>query len=129
MTQDYTQPDGLKIVPTQTTGSDLGLRCAVASGSALLEAAKRYGRREMRHEDYAEISRARKWLYRNEISENDGDVACRVLVAELDRALAALAAVHEWYIRDGSVGGCSDMIDEHVMPFLPPPNVKDQPRP
>ncbi len=68
-------------------------RSSLATGSALLEAAMRYGRREMRIEDDTEISRARKPLYPNPVWENDGDVAARVLAAEIDRLREVLAAI------------------------------------
>lgn len=35
---------------------------------------------------------------------------------------AALQAVRDWYHRDGSVGGCDQMIHEHVVPFTKEPD-------
>lgn len=41
---------------------------------------------------------------------------------EIDRLRAALQAVRDWYVRDGSVGGCDLVIHDRVVPFTKEPD-------
>jgi uncharacterized protein (DUF3084 family) len=46
---------------------------------------------------------------------------CVHVEEENQRLRAALQAVRDWYVRDGSVGGCDLMIHGHVVPFTKEP--------
>lgn len=46
------------------------------------------------------------------------------VLEENERMRAALQAVRCWYDRDGSVGGCENLMEEHVEPLTYSPNTE-----
>lgn len=96
-------------------------RCAAATGSACYaqRPAEDLGEYYVRHV----VAMTREGLH------SKADIAAELAVRdrEIDRLRAALQAVRDWYERDGSVGGCDSLMEEHVEPLTSSPNIGDVP--